>query len=59
MEHRSHNLNAPIGNKLDDNQTLERLVCQAVSEAVDKAKKLGFLDDKGRPLKLAGANSQR
>lgn len=56
MEHHSHKLNDPIGNKLDDNKTLERLVRQAVSDAVDKAKKLGFLDDKGHPVKKPAPN---
>lgn len=44
MEHNTVDLNDPIAKKLDDNATLERLVRQAVSEAVDKARKLGFLD---------------
>lgn len=44
MEHDTVDLNDPITRKLDDNATLERLVHQALSEAVEKARKLGFLD---------------
>ena len=58
MEHHSHDMDDLIGKKLDDNQTLERLVRQAVSESVEKAKKLGFLDDKGR-LKQMETNPRR
>jgi DNA-binding protein YbaB len=49
MEHDSIDLNDPITKKLDDNAALERLVRQAVAEAVDKARKLGFLDEKNMP----------
>jgi DNA-binding protein YbaB len=58
MEHHPRDLNDPIEKKLDDNRTLERLVRKAVSDAVDKARKLGFLDDQGQPVKQVEANSQ-
>lgn len=47
MEHDTVDLNDPITRKLDDNAALERLVHQAVSEAVERARKLGFLDKDG------------
>ena len=53
MEHNTVDLNDPIAKKLDDNATLERLVRQAVSEAVDKARKLGFLDKENSAVKQA------
>ena len=53
MEHNTIDLNDPIAKKLDDNATLERLVRKAVMDAVDKARKSGFLDEKGIPLKQA------
>jgi DNA-binding protein YbaB len=51
MERNTVDLNDPIAKKLDDNATLERLVRQAVSDAVDKARKLGFLDKQNTPIK--------
>lgn len=53
MEHNTVDLNDPISKKLDDNPMLERLVRQAVSDAVDKARKLGFLDKEIAPVKQA------
>lgn len=53
MERNTIDLNDPIAKKLDDNAALERLVRKAVADAVDKARKLGFLDEKGIPLKKA------
>ena len=44
METDSIDLNDPIAAKLRDGATVERLVRQAVAEAVEKARKLGFLD---------------
>ena len=44
METDSIDLNDPIAKKLEDNATLERLVQKAVSEAIEKARKLGFLE---------------
>lgn len=58
MEHNTSDLTDPIEKKLNDNATLERLVREAVSDAVDKARKLGFLDEKGAPLKQANASRQ-
>ena len=46
METNSVDLNDPIERKLRDDAELDRLVQQAVSEAVEKARKLGFLDGK-------------
>lgn len=51
MEHDIVDLNDPIAKKLDDNATLERLVRQAVADAVDKARKLGFLKKQDTPEK--------
>ena len=51
MEHHSIDLNDPIATKLRDGEAVERLVRRAVSDAVEKARKLGFLDEKGVPLK--------
>lgn len=51
MEHDPVDLNDPIAKKLDDNAALERLVQKAVSEAVEKARKLGFLEKDGPAAK--------
>lgn len=51
MERNTIDLNDPIAKKFDDNVTLERMVRKAVTDAVDKARKLGFVDEKGLPLK--------
>jgi len=48
MEHDSIDLNDPIAEKLRDSETVERLVRQAIAEAVERARKLGFLDDEPR-----------
>jgi DNA-binding protein YbaB len=53
MEHDSIDLNDPIAQKLRDSETVERLVRQAVAEAVAKARKLGFLDEKNMPVTQA------
>lgn len=53
MEHHSIDLDDPIAIKLRDGETVERLVRKAISDAVEKARKLGFLDEKGAPLKQA------
>ena len=58
MERNTINLNDPLAKKLDDNATLERLVRKAVTDAVDKAQKLGFLDEKGRPTKRPNSDRQ-
>lgn len=58
MEHDSIDLNDPIAAKLRDGETVERLVRKAIADAVDKARKLGYLDEKGIPLKQADAGSQ-
>jgi uncharacterized protein (DUF433 family) len=47
MEDNADNPTDPIATKLNDHVTLDRLVRQAVTEAVGKARKLGFLDDNG------------
>ena len=44
MEHNAIDLSDPITTKLRDSAMLARLVNQAVAEAVDKARRLGFLD---------------
>lgn len=44
MEHNTVDLSDPITAKLRDSAMLARLVKQAVAEAVDKARRLGFLD---------------
>lgn len=44
MEHNTVDLNDPISKKLDDNAELERLVRQAVADAVERARRLGFLE---------------
>jgi isocitrate dehydrogenase len=46
MAHNSIDLehDDPIAIKLRDGETVERLVRQAIAEAVEKARKLGFLD---------------
>jgi hypothetical protein len=44
VEQHSIDLNDPIGAKLRDSATLDRLVRQAVAEAVERARKLGFLE---------------
>lgn len=51
MEHDSIDLDDPVAAKLRDSAMLDRLVRQAVAEAVEKAGKLGFLidDDKRSP----------
>jgi hypothetical protein len=36
----------PIAEKMRDTATLQKIVKQAVSEAVDKAQRLGFLPDR-------------
>jgi hypothetical protein len=43
METNPDNLNDPIERKLRDDEAIDRLVQQAVSEAVERARKLGFL----------------
>ena len=46
MEQDSNDLNQqhdPIAEKMRDTVTLEKIVKQAVAEAVDKAQRLGFL----------------
>lgn len=53
MEHNTAELNDPISKKLDDNAMLERLVRQAVSDAADKVRKLGFPDKEIAPVKQA------
>jgi len=58
MEHHSIDLNDPIATKLHDGETVERLVRKAISDAVEKAWKLGFLDEKGVLLKQENANRQ-
>jgi hypothetical protein len=45
METNPDNLNDPIERKLRDDEAIDRLVQQAVSEAVERARKLGFLGD--------------
>ncbi len=45
MERDTVDLSDPITRKLDDNDALQSIVRQAVSEAVDKARKLGFLEE--------------
>lgn len=45
MEHDTVDLNDPIAVKLRDSAAVERLVRQAVAEAVEKARKLGFLEE--------------
>lgn len=58
MEHDSIDLNDPIAAKLRDGDTIERLVRKAIADAVDKARKLGYLDEKGAPLKQADPSRQ-
>lgn len=57
MEHDSVDLNDPIAAKLRDGATVERLVRQAISEAVEKARKLGFLEEENSQVKQADAKS--
>jgi len=49
MEHNSVDLNDPIAEKLRDSDTIDRLVRQAVAEAVERARKLGFLEKDSVP----------
>jgi hypothetical protein len=58
MEHDSINLGDPIAIKLHDGETVERLVRKAVSDAVDRARKLGFLDEQGRPTRQPDTDRQ-
>jgi hypothetical protein len=51
MERNTLDLNDPIAKKFDDNVTLERLMRKAGMDAVDNARKLAFVDEKGIPLK--------
>ena len=45
MEPHQKPMNDPIAEKLRDTAALEKVMQQAVIEAVDKARKLGFLPD--------------
>lgn len=58
MDHDSIDLNDPIAAKLRDGETMKRLVRKAISEAVDKARKLGFLNDQGLPSARPDTNRQ-
>lgn len=49
MEHDPVDLVDPIAEKLRDNETIDRLVRQAVKEAVERARKLGFLENDSAP----------
>lgn len=58
MGHDSIDLNDPLATKLRDGETVERLVRQAIADAVEKARKLGYLDEKGMPLRQPGTGHQ-
>lgn len=58
MEHDSIDLNDPIAAKLRDGETVERLVRKAITDAVEKARKLGFLDEKGMPFRRSDSSNQ-
>ncbi|WP_395004383.1 hypothetical protein [Undibacterium sp.] len=43
MENNTNNVNDLITQKFDDNEAMQIVVQRAVTEAVEKARKLGFL----------------
>lgn len=46
MEHHSSDISDPIEAKLRDSDMVDRVVRGAVVEAVEKARRLGFLDER-------------
>ncbi len=57
MEHHSSDINDPIEAKLRDGDTIDRVVREAVADAVEKARRLGFLDENIDLVEQSGSSS--